>query len=384
MFPAKTLGLFVAFVFVACAGAADFATRGGPAPANIDEITDFLGKDPYEMELLISFGTSRGGSAGHLALAIRDPISGDDMVYSANFYADRKPGRQKRFYTDDLMARIPKKEYLFKTSSSLGHKASFGLDFGEIYKRSVVGVRVSGVPAPEKAALAAYFKRINDDYHSRAGRTEYHDGEIKYDYLRLNCAKTIGSAFKYGAGYEELDVTSARVLPARTRVVAAAHANVPTEMAMKLFKEWNARGYGMDVVLYKKYEGSTYVDPHEEERVAFKDLPNRFPSVLSRDFRRAQGQYEDFDNLFAMYLLHNLGRYTVRVNNETRLLEIESGKIPLAYPEAAELAAKDARSDSDRFPLRLPFLPSGLGIGAPADNSHLGNFTDGGRKRTKP
>jgi len=38
------------------------------------------------------------------------------------------------------------------------------------------------------------------------------------------------------------------------------------------------------VVLYKKYSGSSYVNPHEE--VAFKDLPNRFLSVLSRDFRR--------------------------------------------------------------------------------------------------
>jgi hypothetical protein len=377
-------GVAAAFVFVACAEAADFATRGGPAPANIDDVADFLRKDPYDLELLISFGTSKGGSAGHLALAIRDPVSGDDTVYSANFYADREPGHQEHFYTDDLMARIPKKEYLFGTTSSLGSKASFGLDFGEIYKRSVVGVRVYGAPAAQKAALAAYFKRINDDYHNRAARTEYHDGEIKYDYLRLNCAKTIGSAFKYGAGYKGLEVTSARVLPARTRVVAAANANIPTEMAMKLLKEWNARGYGMDVVLYKKYEGSTYVDPHEEEQVAFKDLPNRFPSVLSRDFRREQGRYEDFDNLFAMYVLYNLGKYTLRVNDETKLLEIESGKGPMAYPEAAELATRNARSDSDKFPLRLPFLPSGIGIGAPADNSHLYDFTDDGKKRTRP
>ncbi len=111
-------------------------------------------------------------------------------------------------------------------------------------------------------------------------------------------------------------------MPAR-RLVAAANANIPTEMAMKLLKEWNARGYGMDVVLYRKYEGSTYVDPHEEEKVAFKDLPNRFPSVLSRDFRKEQGHYEDVDNLFAMYLLYNLGRYRVRVNDETKLLEID-------------------------------------------------------------
>ena len=377
-------GIAAAFAYVTSAESAEFAAKGGPEPANIDEITNVLRKDPYDVELLISFGTSKGGSAGHLALAIRDPDSKDDMVHSANFYADRKPAHEKHFYTADLMMSIPKREYLFGTSSSLGDKASFGLDFGEIYKRSVVGVRVYGVPAAAKTALAAYFRRINDDYRNRAVNTEYHDGEIRYDYLRLNCAKTIGSAFKYGAGYKDLAVTSAKILPARTRVVAAANANIPTEMAMKLLEEWNARGYGMDVVLYKKYTGSSYVDPHEVKKVAFKDLPNRFPSVLSRDFRREQGRYEDFDNLFAMYLLYNLGKYTVRVNDETKLLEIDSAKTPMAYPAAAELAARNARSDSDRYPLRLPFLPSGIVIGAPADNPRLYNFTDDAAKSAKP
>ena len=352
-------------LFAANAAAADFGTKGGPEPANIDEIADLLRQDPYDLELLISFGTSKGGSAGHLALAIRDQASGDDMVYSANFYADRAPEHEGRFYTDDLMVRIPKKEYLFKTTSSLGDTASFGLDFGEIYKRSVIGVRVYGVPAAEKDALVAFFQRINDDYHARAEKTDYHDGEIRYDYLRLNCAKTIGLGFKIGAGYKDLEVTSATLFRGR-RVVAAANANIPTEMAMKLLKEWNARGYGLDVVLYRKYEGSTYVDPHDEEKVAFKDLPNRFPSVLSRDFRKEQGQYQDLDNLFAMYVLYNLGKYSVRVNDETKLLEIEKSKNPMAYPDAANLASKSAKADRDNFRRRLPFRPKGTGFGEPA------------------
>jgi hypothetical protein len=348
---------------------ADFGTRGGPEPANVDEIVDVLRQDPYDMELLISYGTSKGGSAGHLALAIRDQIPGDDMVYSANFYADRTPKHAKGFYTDDLMVSIPKKEYLFGTTSSLGDNAAFGLDFGEIYKRSVVGVRVYGVPAGEKEALVAFFNRINDDYHNRVKKTEYHDDEIKYDYLRFNCAKSIGAGFKVGAGYKDLEVTSAKLLPARTRLVAAANANIPTEMAMKLVKEWNARGYGLDVVLYRKYAGSTYVDTHEEEKVAFKDLPNRFPSVLSRDFRKEQGRYEDFDNLFAMYVLYNMGKYGVRVNDETKLLEIATSKLPIAYADAAMLATKTARSDSENFRRRLAFRPSGTGVGEPPDNA---------------
>jgi hypothetical protein len=345
--------------FAVHAVAADFGGKGGAEPANIDEIAALLRQDPYELELLISFGTSRGGSAGHLALAIRDPASGDDdTVYSANFYADRARQHEKGFYTDDLMLRIPKKEYLFRTSSSLSDTASFGLDFGEIYKRSVVGVRVHGVPEAEKQALAGFFARINEDYRRRAGNTEYHDGEVKYDYLRLNCAKTIGAAFRHGAGYKNLEVTGVSFLPGQ--LFAAATASIPTEMAMKLMKEWNARGYALDVVLYAKYWGSTYVDPHEEDRMAFKDLPNRFPSVLSRDFRR--DRYQDFDNLFAMYLLYNMMSYRVRVNEETRLLEAGMRRTPLTYSAAAELAADSARSDSADFGRLAAFRPKGTAI----------------------
>ena len=374
--------VLAAALFAGPAAAGDFGTAGGPPPANIDEISGILRQDPYDMELLISYGTSKGGSAGHLALAIRDQAAADDTVYSANFYADRKPEHEKDFYTDDLMVRIPKKEYLYGTASSLGEKASFGLDFGEIYKRSVIGVRIYGVPAEERKALAAFFGRINDDYRNRVRKTDYHDEEIKYDYLRLNCAKTIGSAFKLGAGYKDLEVTSATVLSGRP-LVAAANANIPTEMAMKLIKEWNARGYALDVVLYKKYDGSTYVDPHETEKVAFKDLPNRFPSVLSRDFRKEQGQYQDYDNLFAMYLLYNLGKYSVRVDDKTRLLEIGMSKHPMAYAEAAELATRSAKSDSQSFLGRILFRTKGTSIEA-EENRRLYQNTGEGPQSTAP
>jgi hypothetical protein len=80
------------------------------------------------------------------------------------------------------MVRVPKTEYLFKTSSSLGDKTSFGLDFGEIYKRSVIGVRVYGVPAAEKEAVAAFFTRINSDYHNRV--SEYRVSQRR-DTVRL-------------------------------------------------------------------------------------------------------------------------------------------------------------------------------------------------------
>lgn len=352
----------VAMAFAAPADAADFGTPGGPEPANLGEVASVLRADPYELELLISFGTSKGGSAGHLALAIRDAAPGDDLVWSANFYADRAPGHATGRYTDELMIAVPKREYLYGTKSSLGPDASFGLDYGEVYKRSVVGIRVYGVPAAEKRSLAAFFARINDDYRARAKRTEYHDEEVRYDYFHLNCAKTIGSAFKFGAGYRDLEISDS-ALSSRRKLVSALNANIPTEMAVRLMNEWNARGYAMDVVLYRKYAGSTYVDPHEEEKVAFKDLPDRFPSVLSRDFRREQGRYEDYDNLYAMYLLYNLGRYKVAVDGPDRRLEIAIDKEALPYREASGRAAASAAADSESYRRRLVFKPRGTRIG---------------------
>lgn len=369
-------GLLAVTLFLATELVADdFGSRNGVAPANIDEITEILRQDPYDLELLISFGTSKGGSAGHLALAVRDGVPGDDLVYSANFYADRSDEHASGFYNADLMLDIPKKEYLFKTVSSLGETAVFGLDFGEIYKRSVIGVRVYGMAADEKIAVTEFFRRVNADYHLRAPDTEYHDGEVKYDYMRLNCAKTIGAAFRFGAGYEHLAVTSARLLK-RRRIVVAATANIPMEMAMKLIKEWGARGYAMDVVLYKKYSGSGFVDPHDDPPVAFKDLPNRFPSVLSRDFRRDARAYEDFDNLYAMHLLYNLGKYRVQVNEQTLLLEVKKAKNTKTYAEAAELATAGARSDLENNRRKLLFRSKGKHFWESADNSHLYDFTE--------
>lgn len=350
---------------VGCAAGADFGTPSGPEPPNVDEIDAVLRRDAYDLELLVSFGTSKGASAGHLALAIRDEAASDDLVYSANFYADRDPAHAQERYTGELMVRIPKKEYLWRTTSTLDPKASFGLDYGEVYKRSVVGVRVFGVPAGQKRALAAYFGRINDDFTRRAERAEYHDDEIRYGYMHLNCAKTIGSAFRFGAGYEALEIKGLRFLPNRY-VASALNANVPTEMAMKLMKEWDARGYRMDVVLYRKYSRSPYVDPHEEGKVAFKDLPNRFPSVISLDFRNDEGHYEDYDNLLAMYLLFNMGRYAVRVNDQTNRLEIERTRSPMPYAEAMERASKDAEEDSRGFLKRLLFRPRGHRVGEEA------------------
>ena len=82
---------------------------------------------------------------------------------------------------------------------------------------------------------------------------------------------------------------------------------------------------------------------------------------------RSRDRYEDFDNLFAMYVFYNMGRYSVRVNGETKLLEIDKTKNPMAYPEAAELATRSAKADSENFRRRLPFRRRGTGVGDSAD-----------------
>ena len=362
------------------AQAADFGRPGAPLPVNLDRIAAVLNQEPYDLELLISFGTSKGGSAGHLALAIRDPAADDDTVYSANFYADRSAEHEADFYTDELMLSIPKLEYLYGTSSSLGAKASFGLDYGEVYKRSVVGIRVRGVPDAEKQALAAFFARVNRDYRQRERYTDYHGGEIRYGYLDLNCAKTIGMGFKVGAGYADLDVNDVNLMLG-LRVVAALNANIPSEMAMELMQAWHARGYTMEVVLYRKAAGSGFVDPHDEDAVAFKDLPDRFPSVLSRDFAKEQGRYEDVDNLYAMYLLYNMARYSVRLDLQTGQLEIARSKHPMPYAQAAERAKASATADAQA--IRGGSLPRvhGIAIGEPdADESPQDSTAEGPRR----
>jgi hypothetical protein len=356
---------------VAAATAAEFATPGGPEPGRLAEVLGQLRQDPYDLELLVSFGTSKGGSAGHLALALRGALPQDDLVYSANFYADRAPEHAQHRYTERLMVAVPKTEYLYGTRSSLGDKASFGLDYGEVYKRAVIGVRVYGVPEREKQGLIAFFQQMNDDFQRRATAVPYHRGEVVYGYMDLNCAKTIGAAFKHGAGYDELKVKERGPL---SRLSAAASANIPTEMALQLMQAWHARGYTMDAVLYKKYERSPYVDPHEEEKIAFKDLPNRFPSVLSLDFRADAGRYRDYDNLYAMYLLFHLGKVSLRIDPATRALQIERSKAPLPYPEASRRAAQDAEAESKGLLRRTLLAPLERLFSGQADNRHLYDY----------
>ena len=355
----------------ALAGAAGFGEPDGPLPGQLDAVFAQLRQDAYDMELLISFGTSKGGSAGHLALVLRgngERGGDDEIVHSANFYADRAPKHAEAFYTDELMIAVPKQEYLYGTRSSLGPTAAFGLDFGEVYKRSVIGIRVYGVPAEQKAALRRFFVRLNDDYRAQAPYTDYHPGEITYDYMNLNCAKTIGAAFKHGAGYGDLPVRDPLPLSSLLLPLAAASANVPAAMAGQLIEHWHARGYPMDTVLYAKWPHSPWSDRHDDPPVAFQALPDRFPSVLSLDFRADEGEYEDEDNLYLMHLLRHLARYKLEIDAATHELRPLRNEQTLSHEPAATQARAEARAQSKNLLRRLPVHvrdAAGL-VGAPS------------------
>ena len=70
-----------------------------------------------------------------------------------------------------------------------------------------------------------------------------------------------------------------------------------------------------------------------------------------------------------MYVLYNMSKYRVRLNGETKRLEIDKSKVLMAYPEAAEVAAQSAKSDSENLRRRVPFPRRGSEIGDTTDES---------------
>jgi hypothetical protein len=156
--------------------------------------------------------------------------------------------------------------------------------------------------------------------------------------------------------------------------VRATKANVPTDTALKIVKSCARRGYRFDAVVYKKWDGSTYIEPHDEDGRMYKDLPNRFPSVLSLDYREDQGNYEDYDNLYAMYLLYHLGRYSIVLDGATRQLKVEARKEPDAYEVAKKKARESAVRDKKHLLRRLIVRTWGIKLDGKVDNAKLYDY----------
>lgn len=347
---------------------------GGPLPAGLDSVYEQVRQDTYDFEILMSFGSSKGDSAGHIGVAFKGAApDGDDLVYTANFYADRKPESEERgFYTENFFGKVPKREYLYGTRSSLSPKAVFGLDYGEVYRRSVIGIRVGGAPRDLVGQVRGFWDRLNADYRARAEDTIYQKGLVHYDYYGLNCAKSTALGFREGAGMRDILIKD-RQTWARLNPVKQLSANIPMETAMNITEAAASRGWSIDTVLYRK-SPSDHVPSYATDGKSFAEMPDRFPSVFSLDFLSGAAHYEDFDNLRNMHLLFDLSRYILRIDPVGNKLVIERQKQPEVFEVAEARATKEARKKRKHVLRRLLFRAWGLRFSPKVDNSDLPYF----------
>jgi hypothetical protein len=358
--------LCLSFLILAtCSFAAEpFGVPGGAEVQRVDEVFDVLLQEDYDLEILVSFGTSSGGSAGHLALSIRE--GQEETVYSANFYADRAKEHADH-YTEKLVPAIPKKEYIYSQSPTVSSKAVFGLDYGEIFKRSLIGIRMKGLSSAQIKGIKDFYQRLNRDYSNRVVSPEYHRGEVVYNYMKLNCAKTVAQALKYGAGFESIEVKGNHIfssIPGSKFLFS----HVPTATTLNILEVLSKAGVGFSVVLYKKYVDSDYLDT--EHNLKFSQLPNRFPSVKSLDFFNGSTKFESYENLKAMYLLYHMGKFSLIIDGPTRELRIEKSAQPKPYRQALELADREGYKKSKHL-IRRIFRSMGIKITSDTNTSDL-------------
>ena len=140
--------------------------------------------------------------------------------------------------------------------------------------------------------------------------------------MNLNCATTIGLAFKYGAGLDDLPIKGTSLL-SRLNFVSVTKANLPHGNGHPAHQDPCRSQLHLRCGAVQEMDRLDLRRSVGRRGKMFKDLPNRFPSVLSLDYLENQGSYEDYHNLFAMYLLYYMGRYSIVLNGETRRLEIE-------------------------------------------------------------
>jgi hypothetical protein len=72
-----------------------------------------------------------------------------------------------------------------------------------------------------------------------------------------------------------------------------------------------------------------------------------------------------------MYLLYNLARYSVQVNDVAKQLEIGRSKSVVQFPEAAAMAAEAASSDSENYRRGTSFTPQGTRVGTVASDPDI-------------
>ena len=181
---------------------------------------------------------------------------------------------------------------------------------------SVVAIRVWGSTIEDCLKLAEFSRQMNIDYKVQSRPNYLPGSSFKYNYYSLNCAQCINLAF-HVIGWQDIPVPNEAVV---SRLVKAAFDSTATPMrtALALMEACDARGYGLDIVVFKKIPGSTFAS--EIGKDYFGDLPNRFPAVVSLDFANAPSEYESYDNIFNMYLFYGLTRCRIGVKEQDELL----------------------------------------------------------------
>ena len=353
----------------AFAESAPWAHPNGPAPTGVEAAMNYLNQTDWQLEILLSFANHKKGSAGHLALAVRDPGTAEVLVHSANFYADRSEEHSpEKYYTDDLVMAIPKDEYIWGVHSSISPKAHFGLDFGEIFKRALIGIRLYGISEQEVAGIQDFYQRLNEDYRAQKSNTEYQRGAVVYDYMNLNCAKSVAQALRYGAGIKDIRIKGNHVFNALPGA-KYLFAHTPTSTTLQILEVLAERGVKMDAILYRRNEESTFMN--DDPAIPFHQLPNRFPSVKSLDFFNGSTQFEDWDNLYAMNLFYQLGSAAFSLPDQAHGVILEKEKPALSYEEARQVEKDQADNDSKNL---LRRLIRAMGLKLTKDNDTLGMY----------
>eukprot|EP01105_Mastigella_eilhardi_P022454 TRINITY_DN5522_c0_g1_i7.p1 TRINITY_DN5522_c0_g1~~TRINITY_DN5522_c0_g1_i7.p1 ORF type:complete len:389 (+),score=112.23 TRINITY_DN5522_c0_g1_i7:1400-2566(+) len=362
------------------AAAAAQGHPGGPEPSGTEELWAAFEHESLgsSVQLLLTYGTSRFASAGHIAVALYN--DGEWCVYTANGKAVRGPrGSDEGAYADQLLVRVPLREYLYGTGARApDRRCVFGIDYGELYKRSVAAVRVWGSSPQMAAELNAFFTRVNEDYtrsdeddHQDAGNghaetlrsyvwsmlrggpgpstgngAEYYpEGRLVFYFAALNCAQLINLAFGRALGWADVPVPA----PVTVRAVLTGHAApaTPTGTALAVLDACAVRGYNVDCVLFRKVPGSTYVAP---EGGTFDSMQDRFPSVFGLDFLQAEGHYECEENLLLELLLEALRSWMAESHGScakgNAAVAKEERRQPTPYELAHEQAAKAAKARS--------------------------------------
>ena len=317
----------------------------------IEEVIKAEENDDYDFEILISYGMFFGGSAGHAALILKNPDSGKPMAYSGNFYSDSETniwGRRyqdpENFYDGENMVDITTKEmYLYKTSSNHGKGASFGIEYGAIYRRHLYGLRFHQPNRTEEwndklLNVQKFLGWMNEDFWNRdkVGYKKKTGLSFKYYSIEeLNCASVLGAALEY-AFDTHFDLLTT-VMTGR-REGGVFDTDTPLTLTNALMRYFSSQGVGVTGVLYKRLPGNAYVHRMQDEFTPTFKMQNRFPSGANWDYMRPKDRYIGPHDLYMASLFRRIMVRKVFFDEPSKAVDINCFDSSLTAAEKQDCA----------------------------------------------